>query len=327
MRADRLISILLLLNQKKHMTAQELAAQLGVSERTIYRDFDAMSSAGIPIYTQSGQNGGVYLDEDYRVSLNQLSRTELQALFITSDNPTLDALGLSKDNSQLKLLTTLTTTVRQDVEELRKRLFVDTANWFHSPEQSPFFADIQIAVWRDLCLQMTYQPVEGAPTHRIVEAYALVAKASAWYLIAKKPGAPLEEMHIYRLSRIQDLQMLERGFQRNETFDLQIYWRNARVQFENRGRESIPPFVVILRVDADMFWYFPAWMEGRYRILNDPELDGDYLLEVTYPSFIEAKIRILGLGISVEVIEPTELSDDILETARQIMNRASNLAD
>src|SRR5262245_10995030 len=127
MRADRLISLMLVLHSKGRMTAQKLAEHLEVSERTIYRDVDALSTAGVPVYVQPGVNGGIVLDENYRISLTGLSRAEVQALFVSSNAGPLADLGMDKavEDTLLKLFAALPSAHQAEVERLRSRFYVD----------------------------------------------------------------------------------------------------------------------------------------------------------------------------------------------------------
>jgi predicted DNA-binding transcriptional regulator YafY len=319
MRADRLISIMLLLHSKGRMTAQDLARQVEVSERTVYRDLDALSSAGIPIYTQSGPNGGVYLDEHYRLSLTGLSREEVQALFVSNDAGPLKDLGLAKRDTLLKLFAALPSMHRTEVERLHQRFHIDSANWFQIVEQQPFLPLLQRAVWEDRRVEVTYQPVEGEPGVRILDAYALVAKANIWYLVGKKPDAPCTAMRNYRLSRFQTVVVTETHFDRNHDFDLARYWRETCEQFERLSRETFPPYVAILRVHQDVFWYFPAYMEGYYQKIDEPDQEGWMRLCVTFQSLGEARMRVLGLGAKASVVEPDELRRGVLDVAQAII--------
>src|SRR5689334_12127743 len=149
MRADRLLSLMLLLHARGRMTAQQLADQLEVSERTIYRDIEALCTAGIPLYTQSGTSGGVFLEESYRVSLTGLSRAQVQSLFISGEARPLGDLGLGKalDDTLLKLFAALPSIHRDEVKRLRQRFYIDPANWFQIVEATSFFPALQQAVW------------------------------------------------------------------------------------------------------------------------------------------------------------------------------------
>ncbi|MBZ0287993.1 MAG: HTH domain-containing protein, partial [Anaerolineae bacterium] len=163
MRADRLISLMLLLHARGRMTAQTLAQQLEVSERTIYRDVDALGAAGVPIYVQPGVNGGIFLDEHYRISLTGLTRAEVQSLFVSSSTPPLADLGLDNavQATLLKLFAALPLPHQAEVERLRSRFHIDPANWFQVIEPSDTFPLLQQAVWEDRAVSIRYQVVEG----------------------------------------------------------------------------------------------------------------------------------------------------------------------
>jgi predicted DNA-binding transcriptional regulator YafY len=158
MRADRLISMMLMLSNRDRMTAAELADALEVSERTIYRDIEALSMAGVPVYTQSGPSGGLFLDEHYRVSLTNLSQTEMQTLFIAGAAEPLRDLGLDRkaEDAALKLLAALPTRQRDDAERLRQRVFLDPSGWYPAEEGLPHLPALQRAVWEDHPVTITY---------------------------------------------------------------------------------------------------------------------------------------------------------------------------
>lgn len=277
MRADRLLSLILLLHARGRMTAQDLASHLEVSERTVYRDLDALSSAGIPVYAQSGVNGGVFLDENYRLSLTGLSRSEAQALFLSSEAGPLKDLGLGRaaEDTLLKIFAALPFAQRADVERMRQRFYIDPANWFQVVEPSPFLALLQQAVWEDRCVSVTYQPVEGELSQREVEAYALVAKANIWYLVGRKADG---ELHNYRVVRFKEVSLLDAHFERQPDFDLAEYWKRSCEIFEQRSREMSPPYEARLRVHPAALWYFPAFLEGHYRQIGSADEDGWYRL-------------------------------------------------
>ncbi|HLU10778.1 MAG TPA: WYL domain-containing protein [Oceanobacillus sp.] len=319
MRADRLLSLILLLHARGRMTAEALARHLEVSERTIYRDLDALSTAGIPVYTQSGANGGVFLDENYRLSLTGLSRSEVRSLFVSSEAGPLKDLGLGKavEDTLLKIFAALPNQQRSEVELMRQRFHIDPANWFQIVEPTPFLALLQQAVWEDRQVRITYRPVAGEVNERVIDAYALVAKANIWYLVGKKPDG---EMHNYRVVRFKNVEMLERRFIRDPDFDLAAYWKESCEKFERASLEMSPPYHTLLRVHPSMLWYFPGYMEGRYEQVGAQDENGWYTLRVTFTDQAEARSRLMGLGTKVLVVEPLELRDAILETARAILD-------
>lgn len=317
MRADRLISLMLLLHARRRMTAQELAERLEVSERTIYRDIDALTTAGVPVYTQSGTNGGVFLDENYRISLTGLSRAEIQSLFVSGNAGPLKDLGLaqSAEGTLLKLFAALPSMQRAEVERVRERIYIDSANWFQIVEPSPYLALLQEAVWSDRRVEVSYQPVEGERGKSILDAYALVAKANIWYLVGRKQNG---DIHNYRIGRLYSVALLDEHFERDPHFDLAAYWQKSCQDFEKRMAEIFPPYRAIVRVHRKGYWYFPGYLEGRYEQIG--EADGDWTtLRVVFDSFDDARMRVLGLGTLIEVVEPVELYQSVLDTARAIV--------
>jgi predicted DNA-binding transcriptional regulator YafY len=318
-RADRLISLMLLLYTKGRMTAQSLARQLEVSERTIYRDLDALSTAGIPVYTQSGPMGGVYLDEQYRPALTGLMREDIQALFVTGDTNPLKDLGLTKTDSLLKLLASLPATQQTEVDRLRQRFHIDSANWFQVVEPLALLPTLQQAVWQDRRVEISYQAVKGAAKSRVVDAFGLVAKANIWYLVAKKPESPVIEMHSYRVARLQEVRLLDEHFERPLEFDLAAYWQAATVQFERDAYAMAPPYITVLRVHTEAYYYFPGYMEGNYQKLSEADESGWCTIRVKFERMKEAQRVVLGLGAHVEVIEPMELREAVFEAARAML--------
>jgi predicted DNA-binding transcriptional regulator YafY len=317
MRADRIISLMLLLHARGRMTAQKLAEHLEVSERTIYRDVDALSAAGVPIYVQPGVNGGIFLDENYRVSLNGFNRAEVQALFVSNSARPLADLGLEQANEAtlLKLFAALPSVHQVEVERLRCRFYIDPANWFQVVEPSALLPVLQQAVWEDRALELKYQSVQG-DFEGVVNAYALVAKANIWYLVGEKsPG----EFRNYRLGRIKYAELTDAHFVRKTDFDLVTYWDASCRQFQRDSLQRIPNCHTVLRVHPDAFWYFPAYIEGHYKQMGEPDANGWLTLNATFESIHDARTRILGLGTTVEVLAPDELRHTIIETARAVV--------
>ncbi|HEX2623231.1 MAG TPA: YafY family protein [Phototrophicaceae bacterium] len=320
MRADRLISLMLLLNARGRMTAQKLAVHLEVSERTIYRDIDALNTAGIPIYVQPGVNGGIFLDESYRISLTGLNRNEVQALFVSGQGRPLADLGLDSagEATLLKLFAALPSAHQAEVERLRSRFYIDPANWFQVLEKSvlALLPTLQQAVWEDRAVMIRYQVIEGEWFEGAVNAYALVAKANVWYLVAEKePG----EFRNYRMGRIKQAELTDTRFVRQPEFDLATYWEESCRRFEEHSREQHPPYQTVLRVRPNAFWYFPGFMESRYTQQGEPDEEGRVILDVTYDDFGDARTRILGLGAGVEVLEPLKLRDEVIAFAHSIV--------
>ncbi len=318
MRADRLLSIMLLLRQKGNMTAEILAERLEVSVRTIYRDIEALNYAGVPVYTQCGPHGGVFLDSEYQVALTSLTRTELQSLFIESDSRPLSDLGLggAVENLYLKLLADLPALQRSEAERLRQRVYIDPKGWFQVVETVPFLSLVQQAVWEDEELEISYEKAEGERRTRCVYPYALVCKFSNWYLVGKLPDGAFRT---FRVSRLRAVRMTGVRFERDREFRVKQYWEESSRSFESQFEANYP---VLLRIPSDLLTYFEWYLTGRYSSLESPDAQGRLLLKIQFYGLHEARSTVMGLGTDVEVVEPRELLENILAYSRAFIESA-----
>jgi predicted DNA-binding transcriptional regulator YafY len=226
MRADRLISLLMLLQTRGRLTAQELASRLEVSERTIYRDLEALSSAGIPVYAERGPGGGISLVDGYQTRLTGLTGPEAQALFLLSVAGPLSDLGLDRalNDALLKLSAALPASQREDAQHLRERIYMDSTWWYYSRESLPYLSMLQDAVCHDRSILLHYHDEHDSPCQRLLHPYGLVSKAGVWFLVAVH--AQSGELHILRVSRIQSIECSDETFIRPADFDLAATWRD-----------------------------------------------------------------------------------------------------
>jgi predicted DNA-binding transcriptional regulator YafY len=317
MRADRLLSIVLLLQTRGRLTAGELAKTLGVSERTIYRDLDALDSAGIPIFTERGPGGGCMLVEGYRTSLTGLSENEIRTLFMSGVPGPLADLGLDDvlEDALLKLLAALPSVYRGNAEQVRQRILLDAAGWFQPTEPVPYLATLQDAVWQDRYVRIVYRRGDGEQIERTLAAYALVAKASIWYLVAARD----EHIRVYRVSRMQNAALLADSFERPADFDLPAFWVKQCAEFE----ASRPQYPATLRFAPDVLPVLPqVFGEGIHSLIEQadpPDADGWITLRMTFETLEAARTHALGFGTWVEVIDPPELRTSVIATARRIV--------
>ncbi len=226
MRADRLISLLMLLQTRGRLTAQELASRLEVSERTIYRDLEALSSAGIPVYAERGPGGGISLVDGYQTRLTGLTAAEAQALFLLSVAGPLSDLGLDSalNDALLKLSAALPTSQREDAQHLRERIHMDTTWWYYSRETLPQLSLLQEAVCHDQTILLQYLDERNNSCRCMLHPYGLVSKAGIWFLVAVH--AQSGELHILRILRIQSVECSDETFIRPADFDLAATWRD-----------------------------------------------------------------------------------------------------
>jgi len=319
MRADRLVSLMLILHTRGSSTAQELAKELEVSERTIYRDIEALSGAGIPLFALPGNQGGIFLDESYRVALTGLTPAEVQSVFIASSAAPLKELGMARTaaGTFLKLLSALPGHQRKEVERYRQRIYIDPAGWFENSANIPLLPLLQQAVWEDRILQIRYQHAEGTLSTRTVEALGLVAKSSTWYLVARQPG---KAVRTYRVDRIQTAELSDAVFQRSPDFDLPAEWQSQTAAFEQQFSEGEAPVAATLRIHPQSARMFTSSVTGRYEILEREDPQGWVTLRVQYPSQTGARMSILAFGSQIEVLSPAGLREHIRAAAGAVQD-------
>jgi predicted DNA-binding transcriptional regulator YafY len=319
MRADRLLSLLMLLQTRGRMTAERLAEELEVSVRTIYRDLDALSAAGIPVYAERGPGGGCELIDSYRTSLTGLNEDEVRALFMLSVPAPLDELGVSQElrGALLKLAAALPAARRKDEERVRQRIHLDWSGWFQPEEPVPHLGTMQQAVWEDRKIHLTYRLQYGTQVEveRLVAPYGLVAKAGAWYLVYARD----DHVRVHRVSRVSDARITDERFERPPDFYLDTFWKAWCAETE----EGRPHYPVTVRVAAALVPFLPQYFGERIRDgierAGPPDAEGWITLTLPFETLQAARERILGLGSAVEVLEPQALRRSVVDFAAQIV--------
>ncbi|WP_250122679.1 YafY family protein [Chroococcidiopsis sp. CCMEE 29] len=314
MRADRLLSILMLLQVHRRLTARDLAERLEVSERTIHRDMEALSSAGVPVVAERGQGGGWSLLGSYQTTLTGLNLAEIQALFLPKPTHLLADLGWSQafEAALLKLLATLPDANRQQAEAVSQRIHLDPTGWHRWEEEMAAFPILQTAIWQEHQVQLTYKRSDGKVVERLVNPLGLVAKGSVWYLVASVE----EEVRSYRISRVQSATITDRPCIRPSEFNLAEYWQRSLVEFN----ANLPRYGVMLRVAPDVL---PRLRYGghfaRIEQIGSPDAEGCILISIRFDVQEEACAYVLGFGAQVEVLEPSQLRDRVLQAAKEVI--------
>jgi predicted DNA-binding transcriptional regulator YafY len=315
MRADRLLTIILLLQTRGKMTAKALAEELGVSRRTILRDINALSFSGIPVYSEGGHGGGIALIEEYRTTLTGLNKLEVQTLFLASNNQALRDVGLedAAENLVLKLLAALPKTHHSTADHIRQRLMIDPTWWWHDNTTPPFWDDLQRAVYEDRLIEATYENFDGNVTERVLAPYSLICKSSLWYLLAERD----EELRTYRVSRFRLVRLLDQSFSRRPDFDLPTYWQAQMQSFEN----TLSGYRCTLRVHPERVSFVQWLMPGRWELVADADDQGWETISLVLDSDLLAKMLVFGLAGFVEVLAPPELEEEVLAQARDLLKQ------
>ena len=313
MRADRLLSVLLLLQVNKRLTARELAERLEVSERTILRDMDALGAAGVPVTAERGAGGGWGLLQEYRSDLTGLNAMETQTLFLAKSSRLLADLGMGRaaEAALIKLLASLSARSRRDVEHTRERLHIDGAGWYQSGEAFPLLPTLQEAVWQERQLQIGYKRADGTTVERLVSPLGLVAKGSIWYLVAGTE----EGLRSYRVSRVQAASLTERLCVRPPGFDLAAFWEQSVAEL----KAGVPCYPAVLRVAPELLTRVRRSRSLRVEAEGESDEHGWTALSVMFEVEGEARDFVMRAGTLVEVLEPDALRKSVQQLAEGIL--------
>ncbi len=303
MRADRLLNALLLLQAHRRMTGRALAERLEVSMRTVHRDMEALSAAGVPVLALRGAQGGWQLADDWRAPVPGLDEGELRALLMAQPRIIGDVrLAAAAESALGKLMAALPDALRDRAASIRRRLYVDPAGWRGTTEAMAMLPVVQDAVARDRKLSIRYRKPSGELADRTVDPLGLIAKGTAWYLFAGTPHGN----RTYRVSRMEEARILDEACVRPPHFDLEAAWR----QSVERLRGERPLVEVTLRLEPRAANWFTRWQ----RIVpgtSSTGADGWVTMRVQFEREEEAQFVVMGLGTRAEVIEPATLRDRV----------------
>jgi predicted DNA-binding transcriptional regulator YafY len=312
MRADRLLSILLLMQMNRRVTARELAKRLEVSERTILRDMDALSGSGVPVIAERGVGGGWSLLQEYQTKLTGLSGAEIKSLFLARPSSVMADLGLKQEAEAawIKLQAALPANARQQADFVRQRILVDTRGWRDPAESIACLPVLLDALWRELKVRFVYNKALCEASERVADPLALVARGSVWYFIASVNGEP----RTFRVSRIREVAVLEQASIRPVGFDLTAWWERSAAEF----REKLPRYYATFLASAPAI----RWVRYRGWRLEEEAPDGDgFRVRVRFDAEEEALQFALSFGGDVAVIEPSELRNKVVAGAYAIVRR------
>jgi predicted DNA-binding transcriptional regulator YafY len=311
MRADRLLSILLILQSRHRVTARELAERLEVSERTILRDMDALSSSGIPVVAERGKGGGWALLGDYQTKLTGLNPAEIQSLFLARPARLIGDLGLKRESEAalIKLQAAMPPEVREKADLAGRRILIDSRGW-RDPSESILYLPVLLdAIWRGKKVRFLYGSDFCEATERIGDPLGLVAKGSTWYLVANLEG----QTRTYRVSRIREAAALEVTAAVPDDFNLALYWERATEDF----RAKLPRYYARFLAKASVM----RWVRYRGWRLEEEIPDGDRIrIKLRFDVEGEAIQFALSFGGEIEVMEPVDLRDKVLAGARAILD-------
>ncbi len=311
MRADRLISILLILQQRKKMRAEELAQELRVSLRTIYRDLTVLSASGFPIYSEKGPGGGCCIVDDYRSSLSRITPAELNALKMINLPESLSELEMGRilQRALLKLYAAPSGEDRTD-----SCLFIDWNDWRQADTSAQDALErLYQAATQHRMVGIHYSLWNNVAINQVVAPYGIVAKTGEWYLIY----AVGKNIRYQRIRSLFSVEMTEESFNKPSSFNLAETWKQL-----SQLRNNDLSYRVKLKSspEAARFIRESAW-DSPFRLVRLTETAGDndcYILDLAFENLHSARSFLLGWGNSIEVLEPEPLRFSLADFARQV---------
>ena len=316
MRASRLISLLLLLQNRGRMTAQALADELEVSVRTVYRDVESLGASGVPIFADRGPAGGYQLLDGYRTRLTGLTGEEAGTLFLAGMPGPAAELGLGSvlAAAELKLRAALPGELGNRADRVRERFHLDAPGWFRADEPVPHLAVLAGAVWEARRLSVRYRRWKAPrEVSRTLDPLGVVLKAGRWYLVAGFAG----KITAYRVASVLEAVVLDEPASRPPDFDLATFWREWTERYESSVYTATATVRMTSRALEFMPFVFPPEMSRVARAeAGPPDESGWVTTQVPIESIKHGHTELLKLGADAEVLSPPELREMLAETAR-----------
>ena len=318
MKADRLISILMLLQVHKQLTANYLAKRLEVSVRTIYRDIESLSSLGIPIFTDRGTNGGIKLLGDYQTTLSGINKDELYSLFIPTGDKVLDDLGIGKlkDSTMIKLLGSSSTYQMNEIKNIQNYIFIDMYTWGENPIKvdTAILYILQEGIWNSKVLNIVYRKINETK-NVILNPLGLVCKRGIWYLI----GENNEIIKTYKVSNIESALLTDILFDRPKDFNLEKHWKSSTSNFKS----SIPKHTFTFKVNPSIVNHIKA--RQFISISNIAVEDSDFYMDINFDAIFQGIEFAFGYGKEIEIIYPINARAEIKKKSYEITKLYSDL--
>ncbi|WP_030607292.1 helix-turn-helix transcriptional regulator [Streptomyces sclerotialus] len=318
MRADRLLSLLLLLQNRGRMTAPDLAAELEVSVRTVYRDIEALSASGVPVLADRGPAGGYRLMDGYRTRLTGLTDAEADSLFLAGAPGPARELGFGAvlGTAQLKVAAALPTGLADRARRIQERFHLDAPAWFRDADPVPHLAVVARAVWEQRALHVHYRRWKGEG-RRVLHPLGLVLKGGIWYLVALAGGTP----RTYRISRLRTVAATGESFERPAGFDLAAYWEESSRRLETALYQDTALLRISPRAQRMLPMQFGAAGTRALETAGPPDDEGWVEVEMAVETQAVAVADLLRLGTEAEVLGPPGLRAAFARTVTELARR------
>jgi predicted DNA-binding transcriptional regulator YafY len=318
MLASRLLSILMLLQTRGRMSAAALAREFEVSVRTVHRDIDQLSAAGVPVFADRGRNGGFQLMDGYRTNLTGLNQTEAEALFLAGLPGPAAQLGLAEAlaTARLKLMSALPAKVQPGAERIAARFHLDPVGWFRGVDPEPALRTVAQAVWSERYLRLRYRN-SGEIYARSLGPLGLVLKSGVWYLVAQSGRA----IRTYRVAQIVDAHVTDEAFTRPKVFDLAAYWEKSSRDYETslyREQADVrlsPKGMALLDVLG------PHVVQSVKASRAKPDREGWLRCTLPIETVSQGVRELLRLGEEVDILGPSALREEMARVLAALSRR------
>ncbi|MBU5486306.1 WYL domain-containing protein [Clostridium sp. MSJ-11] len=313
MRADRLISIIMLLQIHKKLTASELSKKLEVSARTIYRDIDTLSGIGVPVVADKGINGGVRLLGDYKTSITGINKNELFSLFIPTGDKILEDLGVEnlKNSTILKILGNSSPNQVKEFENIQNYIYIDMYTWneTNTSVNTEILSVLQNAIWNSKLLKILYRKINEIK-EVVLNPLGLVCKRGIWYLVAVNN----EIIKAYKVTSIESALLMDDTFIRPYDFNLKSYWRNSTSNFKS----LIPKHTFTFKVSPYILNHIK---ERQFITISETTVkENEIYLNIEFDAIWQGIEFAFGYGKDIEIIEPIDAISEIKKKALEVID-------
>jgi predicted DNA-binding transcriptional regulator YafY len=296
----------MLLQAHGRMTGRELAERLEVSQRTMHRDMEALSAAGVPVMALRGAQGGWQLAKGWRTQVPGLEADELSALLMAQPRALREPrLAAAAERALGKLIASLPGNMREEAAAMRERLHIDSTDWRPVIEDLSMLPAVQDAVARNCRLSFEYTRADGESGPRVVDPLGLVVKGMTWYLVARTPRG----MRTYRFSRMRAVTPLAATFERPARFDLAKHWKNSIGEFEAQWRRYEATLLLSPQAAESLSRWCVIRPAARRLPKRTPK--GWKAVQIEFESEGQALFVVLGMGVRARVLEPSALLDRV----------------
>jgi predicted DNA-binding transcriptional regulator YafY len=312
MKSQRLLEILLKLQAGSPRSARELARSLNVTERTIFRDVDALSSAGIPVFTIRGSQGGIGLLEGYRQAISNLVEQEIRALFTSGTDPLADlGFGEQLSSAREKLFGALSETQRAYAIKVRERVRIEQQPWGQRPQPLHLLSMLRLAVWEDRIAEVSYRNQTGQVSPKSLHPLGIVFKGGVWYCVARQG----EKVSTFRAERMLSIDLSPKRFKRPKDFKLDTYWEQSQRRYESKAAGCEVCVEGALKDLEQLAVFWPSRIDTstaeppRARAVVEFQLPGQALHEL------------LAWSSLIEVLSPAAIRDEVIERLHAGLHR------